>query len=284
MPSGTRFTTSQDAIKKVIPKISDIFVRYVFKEYTSFAIQKYYNLISNRQLKLITSLGKKKYRTQEQLFIAEGPKVVADFLKSHLTLHSLFTVDETQVLNHNHYLVTERELQKISYLQHANTCMALFEIPKAITQKQEGLIVVLDGVRDPGNMGTIIRLCDWFGVTQLVCSIDSADCFNPKVVQATMGSLARVQVTYTNIEIYLKESSLPVYGGVLNGASVYETNMVRDAILVVGNEGKGITQAIMSLLTNKITIPQFGTTKETESLNVATATAILLNEFKRFTR
>jgi len=247
----------------------------------SISFQKYYNLISNRQLKLITSLGRKKYRTQEQLFIAEGPKVVTDFLKSNLTLHSLFTTDETQVTKPNHYLVTEKELQKISHLQHANTCVALFEMPKVIVQKQEGLLVALDGVRDPGNMGTIIRLCDWFGVTQLICSIDSADCFNPKVVQATMGSLARVQVIYTVLEDYIKHSNVPVYGGVLDGTSIYKTDKATNAIVVVGNEGKGITPEIMNLLTHQVTIPQFGIAQDTESLNVATATAILLNEFKR---
>lgn len=240
-------------------------------------------MISNRQLKLITSLGKKKYRTKEQLFIAEGPKVVADFLKSNLKLNALFTIDENAVKNQNHYLITERELQKISHLQNANTCLALFEMPKITLQEQKGLIVVLDGVRDPGNLGTIIRLCDWFGVTQLVCSNDSADCFNPKVVQATMGSLARVQVIYTNVEDYIEKSRLPVYGGVLDGESIYKTTIAANAILVVGNEGKGISPTVISLLTNKITIPQFGAIQETESLNVATATAILLNEFKRST-
>ena len=140
--------------------------------------------------------------------------------------------------------------------------------------------VVLDAVRDPGNLGTIIRLCDWFGVDELVCSSDTVDCYNPKVLQATMGSIARVSVTYTNIADYLSESERPIYGAYMDGASVYRTNLGENGILVMGNEANGISEEIGKLITERISIPQFGVST-TESLNVATATAILLNEIRR---
>ena len=138
----------------------------------------------------------------------------------------------------------------------------------------------MDAVRDPGNLGTIIRLCDWFGVTQLICSKDTTDCYNPKVVQATMGSLARVSICYTDIQKFIAESSLPVYGAFMEGKNVYTQNLLQDAILVMGNEANGISEKIEKLITEKISIPQFGN-QTTESLNVATATAILLSELKR---
>ena len=142
---------------------------------------------------------------------------------------------------------------------------------------------MLDAVRDPGNLGTIIRLCDWFGITQLVCSRDTADCYNPKVIQATMGSIARVEVTYGDLESYIKNSNLPVYGACMEGVNVYTQTWAANGILVMGNEANGISEGISKLLHEKITIPQFGKKHETESLNVATATAILLSEFKRST-
>jgi TrmH family RNA methyltransferase len=139
----------------------------------------------------------------------------------------------------------------------------------------------MDAIRDPGNLGTIIRLCDWFGVTQLICSLDTVDCYNPKVVQATMGSIARVNIQYCDLSEYLKKTSAPIYGGVLNGENIYNLKTPKSAILVLGNEANGISDQIVELISSKITIPQFGDSQKTESLNVATATAILLSEFNR---
>jgi TrmH family RNA methyltransferase len=180
-------------------------------------------------------------------------------------------------------LATETELKKISFLKTANTSLAVFEIPKPEPLHDSGLIVALDAVRDPGNLGTIMRLCDWFGVCQLICSNDTADCFNPKVVQATMGSLARVQVHYLSLSDFLENTALHIYGGCMDGKNIYDEKLPENAIVVMGNEANGISGEIEKLLTHKITIPRFGKIQKTESLNVATATAILLSEFRRTT-
>lgn len=246
-------------------------------------IQKYYILVSKSQTKLITSLQQKKYRDQTGLFVAEGPKVIAELLNEGLKLNSLFTTIASQITSENQFQITENELKKMSFLTTANTSLAVFEIPKPKKLQDSGLIVALDSVRDPGNLGTIIRLCDWFGVKQLVCSEDTVDCFNPKVVQATMGSLARVQIHYLSLSEYIEKTELPRYGGFMDGKSVYSEKLPEDGIIVMGNEANGISEEIIRKITHKITIPRFGATQKTESLNVATATAILLSEFRRST-
>lgn len=238
-------------------------------------------MVSKSQTKLITSLQQKKYRTQSGLFVAEGPKVISELLDGGFKLHSFFSTDTSEITAVNHFLVTETELKKISFLKTANTSLALFEIPKTKPLQNLGLILALDAVRDPGNLGTIIRLCDWFGVQQLLCSEDTADCFNPKVVQATMGSLARVQVHYLSLSEYFEKTKLPIYGGFMDGKNIYSETLPKDAIIIMGNEANGISEEIIQKITHKITIPRFGKIQKTESLNVATATAILLSEFRR---
>ena len=246
-------------------------------------IQKYYILVSKSQTKLITSLQQKKYRDQTGLFVAEGPKLIAELLNEGLKLNSLFTTAVSKITSENHFQITENELKKMSFLTTANTSLAVFEIPKLKELQDSGLIVALDSVRDPGNLGTIIRLCDWFGVNQLLCSKDTVDCFNPKVVQATMGSLARVQIHYLSLSEYFEKTELPIYGGFMDGKIVYAEELPEDGIIVMGNEANGISEEIIQKITHKITIPRFGATQKTESLNVATATAILLSEFRRST-
>ena len=238
-------------------------------------------MVSKSQTKLITSLQQKKYRDQTGLFVAEGPKVIAELLNDGMRLHSFFSTDASQITAENHFLLNEAELKKISFLKSANTSLAIFEIPKTKPIQDSGLIVALDAVRDPGNLGTIIRLCDWFGVRQLFCSEDTADCFNPKVVQATMGSLARVQIHYVSLSGFLEETTLPIYGGFMDGKNVYSEKLPQTGILVMGNEANGVSKEIIQKITHKITIPRFGSLQKTESLNVATATAILLSEFRR---
>jgi TrmH family RNA methyltransferase len=159
--------------------------------------------------------------------------------------------------------------------------LAVFKIPQSKSIEENGLIVALDAVRDPGNLGTIIRLCDWFGVKDLVCSKETVDCYNPKVIQATMGSIARVNISYVELEYFFKKSNLPVYGAYMQGENVYTSELSSNGILVMGNEAHGISSSIESLITKKVSIPQFGDIQETESLNVASATAILLSEFRR---
>lgn len=240
-------------------------------------------LVSKSQIKLITSLQQKKYRNKLGLFIAEGPKVINELLTAGLSLHSLFSTQEHLFEVEDVQVISNIELDKISSLKSANNSLAVFNIPTQKPVIKNSLTIALDAIRDPGNLGTIIRLCDWFGVKQLVCSLDTVDCYNPKVIQATMGSIARVNAVYLELSEYLKENNLPIYGGCMSGASVYNQKLPKNAVIVLGNEANGISDKIDSLLTNKVTIPQFGEQKETESLNVATATAILLSEFRRLT-
>lgn len=238
-------------------------------------------LVSKSQIKLITSLHQKKYRDKLGLFVAEGPKVIKELLDAGIKIHSLFSTENFKGITQNFYIVTKREINKISYLKTANTSLAVFEIPSQRPISEKGIIVALDAVRDPGNLGTIIRICDWFGVTQLVCSLDTVDFYNPKVVQASMGSNSRVNVLYVSLREYLEKSSLPIYGGCLEGENVFSQSLPKDVVIVLGNEANGISKEITSLLTKKITIPQFGDQQKTESLNVATAAAIIISEFKR---
>jgi len=238
--------------------------------------------LSKNQLKLITSLQQKKYRTTHKLFIAEGTKVVNEFLNSTFELEHLFCVSDLEFNNiETKTQISDTELKKISTLKTPNNVLALFKIPDVNLSKNEGFIVALDEINDPGNLGTIIRLCDWFGVDQLICSKNTVDCYNTKVVQATMGSLTRVSIVYTDLEAYLKTVNLPKYASLMNGENVYKTKLPKNAVLVMGNEANGISAEILNVLTNSVSIPRFGETQQTESLNVATATAILLSEFKR---
>lgn len=240
-------------------------------------------MLSKSLLKLITSLQQKKYRIKNGLFVVEGIKAVNEFLNSSFELDKLFCIEQFQhqLLDDQVCLVSEMELKKISNLKTPNQVLALFKIPATPVIDIKKSSVVLDGVNDPGNLGTIIRLCDWFGVEQLICSEDTVDCFNSKVVQSTMGSISRVKVLYTSVCDYLQETKLPIYAAVMNGEEVYKTTFNEKFVLVMGNEANGIHSDTLSMITHKITIPQFGTS-QTESLNVATATAILLNEIKRF--
>ena len=241
--------------------------------------------LSKNQLKLITSLNQKKYRTANHLFVAEGTKIVNEFLNSNFELEHLFCVDNDLYKNLEKVTeISETELKKISALVTPNNVLALFKIPPITPSLKTGLIVALDDINDPGNLGTIIRLCDWFGVDQLICSTNTVDCYNQKVVQSSMGSLARVSIIYADLEDYLQKANLPKYAAVMDGENVYKSNLPKNAVLVMGNEANGIRKSILKLITNTISIPRFGPLKQTESLNVATATAILLSEFKRLTK
>ena len=240
-------------------------------------------MVSKNQIKLITGLQQKKYRKQHQLFFAEGLKVVQELLKSNFELEHLFTVDDvfTGVPRHKVTLITEAELNKISALTTPNTCLGLFVIPEEKPLRHDGLVVALDDVRDPGNLGTIIRLCDWFGITQLVCSEQCVDVYNPKVVMATMGSLSRVNVIYTDLAAFLAETALPIFGTFMDGENIYEQPLPQEGVIIMGNEANGISAEIEKLVANKVAIPRFGNLQQTESLNVATAAAIILSEFRR---
>ena len=240
-------------------------------------------MVSKNQIKLITSLQQKKYRQTHQLFIAEGVKVIQELLVSNFMLEHLFVTEylfET-VSSDKKTLISESDLKKISCLATPNNCLALFKIPSEKKIHLDGLVVALDEVRDPGNLGTIIRLCDWFGVKQIICSDNSVDIYNPKVVQATMGSISRVNVVYTNLVEYLSNCKQEIFGTFMDGKNVYKENLPQNGILVLGNEANGISKEIEKSITQRLAIPRFGDLQKTESLNVATAAAIFLSEFKR---
>ena len=237
--------------------------------------------LSNKYHKLITSLSQKKYRQKHQLFVVEGVKVVREFLKSSYELEILFSTDNDFSFLDCFIEVSPQELKKISSLKTPNKVLALFKIPREIKVDSSGLIVALDTINDPGNLGTIIRLCDWFGVKQLICSRETVDCYNSKVVQASMGSLTRVSISYLNLAAYLERLSLPIFVADMDGVSVYKSQLPSSAILVMGNEANGISEPIKQLISNKLSIPRYGNSQQAESLNVASATAILLNEFRR---
>ena len=240
-------------------------------------------MLSKNQIKRITSLHQKKYRNEGQLFIAEGIKVIEELFLAGFEAEFFFTTNSAlnAVATFVPELISTADLSKISCLKTPNDCLAVFRMPKSKVMDLSGLVVCLDAIRDPGNLGTIIRLCDWFGVEQLVCSTETVDLYNPKVIQATMGSISRVNVIYTDLNVFLKETSLPIYGAFMDGKNVYESSLSTNGILVLGNEANGISDLIASKITSKISIPRFGNIQKAESLNVATATAILLSEFRR---
>lgn len=238
-------------------------------------------MLSKNQIKQLTRLKQKKYRQQDGLFIAEGIKTIQELLNSTLVLKQLYTVNTFGLDADKETIIDEKDLKKISALTTPNQALAVFEIPTTETHFDNGLILALDDVRDPGNLGTIIRLCDWFGITQLVCSEQTVDCYNPKVIQATMGSITRIHVNYTNLNSYLATCELPIYGAFMDGQNVYKEELLTEGVLVMGNEANGISEDIEKHITKRISIPRFGDIQATESLNVATATAILLSEFRR---
>ncbi len=240
-------------------------------------------MVSKNQIKLITSLQQKKYRKQEQLFFVEGVKGVQELLDSNFELYELFTTkkDFLSIDRSKVNAVTDDELKKISALITPNSCLAIFKIPTVVSFEQKGLLIALDNIRDPGNLGTIIRLCDWFGIKTLFCTEETVDIYNPKVVQATMGSIGRVNVVYGDLDILLSETKLPIFGTFMDGENIYKANLPNEGIIVMGNEANGISKTIEKLVSDRLAIPRFGDLQATESLNVATATAIILSEFKR---
>jgi TrmH family RNA methyltransferase len=240
-------------------------------------------MLSKNQIKLITSLQQKKQRFANQLFFAEGIKVIQELVESNFELVHLYTTqnDFEEVSEDKKTLISENELKKISALSTQNSCLAVFRIQADTKIIESGLILALDSIRDPGNLGTILRLCDWFGINQIVCSKDAVDIYNPKVVQATMGSIARVNVNYIDLENFIGQTHLPVFGTFMEGSIVYKTDLPQEGIIVMGNEANGISPELEKLIKNRLTIPRFGSLQKTESLNVATATAIILSEFRR---
>jgi len=240
-------------------------------------------MVSKNQIKLITGLQQKKYRHANELFFAEGVKVIRELLSSDFELDHLYETEDLfpEVAVADKTKIGESDLKKISALTTANNCLAVFKIPQQKKLQETGLILALDDIRDPGNLGTILRLCDWFGIEQLVCSNETVDLYNPKVVQATMGSISRVAVHYVDLKTFLEQTKLPVFGTFMDGKNIYKEKLPNECVIVMGNEANGISSEIEKIAANRLSIPRFGNLKQTESLNVATATAIILSEFRR---
>ncbi|MEZ0454383.1 TrmH family RNA methyltransferase [Sphingobacterium thalpophilum] len=245
-------------------------------------------MLSKAQISLITSLQNKKYRKQHGLFIVEGIKSVAEFVSSSYQVESIFYTGDANTkvgkISHNikSYALTEAEFQKISTLKSPQGILALVKLPAAqrldTVDLKNSFTIVLDDVQDPGNLGTIIRTAEWFGISHIICSVGTVDAYNPKVVQATMGSLARIQIHYTDIQKLIAETQLPVYGALLRGQSIYQMDWGNEGLIVMGNEGNGISAAIENLVDHAVTIPRIG---QAESLNVAVATTVFCSEIAR---
>lgn len=245
-------------------------------------------MLSKSQISFIKSLHQKKYRKEHGLFLVEGIKSIKEFIQSNYQIHTIFYNSEQANLlpklsaNINLFEVNNAELGKISTLQTPQGFLALVHIPKNKKLDQQELknqfTLVLDGVQDPGNMGTIIRTADWFGFKKIICTEDTVEAYNPKTVQATMGSLARIDIYYQNVDLLLEEIKIPVFGALLDGESIYNVKWGNEGLVVLGNEGKGISEAIMNKVNKPVTIPRVG---EAESLNVAVSAAIFCAELVR---
>ncbi|RRO13348.1 TrmH family RNA methyltransferase [Flavobacteriaceae bacterium 14752] len=238
--------------------------------------------ISKSQQKLINSLKYKKYRHKNGLFVVEGIKVIKEFLNSSYELEQLYSIaDIFSIKNKSINIINPDNLKKVSFLNSPQVALAVFKIKNYKPLKIKTLTLALDGVRDPGNLGTIIRMCDWFGIKKIICSEDTVDCYNPKVVQASMGSLTRVKVYYDSLKEVLEQAHLPIYAADMNGQSIYTSKIEQKAILLMGSESHGISNELQKLVDKTLSIPQFGKHQDTESLNVAMATSIMLSEIKR---
>ncbi len=241
--------------------------------------------LSKNKIKWIRSLHLKKNRDELGLFLVEGEKMVGEALSEYPEMIDyVYATAQFQLPSFSKEieLITEDELVQISSLKTPNKALAILRKPKTSAPTlTSGLILVLDGVQDPGNMGTILRTADWFGVKTIVCSEDTADIFNPKVIQASMGSVLHMNVVYTTLETFLSTCDLPIYGALLEGENVYRTSLKKTGVLVMGNEGKGIRPSVRAFINTPIHIPGFG---KAESLNVAVATGVLLSEFVRLAK
>lgn len=238
-------------------------------------------ILSKAKIKWIRSLQHKKYREENNQFVVEGEKMVNEAL-CDLTLDIALVASTTALSCPNHvsefYLVDDQTLKQISSLTNPNKSLAVINKRKQQTSQSSKLLLAVDGVQDPGNLGTIIRSADWFGINTILCSKDTVDCYNQKVLQATMGSWNRVHIEYVSLEAELNKLNKPIYGALLSGEAINHTKLSKDAVLVVGNEGKGISSPVIELITHPVRIPGSG---KAESLNVAVATGILLNEFSK---
>lgn len=249
-------------------------------------------MLTKAEIQLIKSLSQKKTRLDSGLFVAEGHKMVEEALASGFTVERVFSTGITHNMANTGRatmdIVSGKEMERISHLKTPTDILALVRIPDHSFDLREAgrkLILALDDIQDPGNLGTIIRIADWFGIEDIICSPGTADCYNPKVVQATMGALFRVRIDYVDLKSVINnvhQAGTEIYGTFLEGESIYGAELSRVGIIVMGNEGRGISDAVASTVTRKLLIPSYPAGRQgSESLNVATATAIVCSEFRR---
>ncbi|HEY9002397.1 MAG TPA: RNA methyltransferase [Mucilaginibacter sp.] len=245
-------------------------------------------MLSKSQINLLKSLQQKKFRREHGLFIVEGHKSIIEFINSAYPVEAVYYTPsfDSKVLKLSQKInfceISVTELEKVSSLKTPQDALALIKIPQWPILQHEQLkgkfSLVLDGVQDPGNMGTIVRIADWFGIDNIICSEDTVDAYNPKVVQACMGSLARVKVHYISLTDFLPKIKLPVFGALLDGVNIYQTDFGKEGLIVMGNEGNGLRPEVQKMVNEAITIPRIG---KAESLNVAIATALFCSEITR---
>jgi TrmH family RNA methyltransferase len=246
-------------------------------------------MLSKAKIKQIRQLEMKKYRDEYQLFVAEGNKMVAEMLPffecEWMIAHTFWMATQGNLPAKELIVAGENDIRKVSLLKTPQDVLAVFRHPSYAIEEvnpEEALVLALDGIQDPGNLGTMIRLADWFGIEHVVCSQDTADVFGPKAVQATMGALARVKVHYTSLEDFLAKNDVPLYGAFLDGSNLYEEQLSSHGIIIIGNEGNGIRPAVEAMIHKRLFIPTFPPTrKNAESLNAALAAAIICAEFRR---
>lgn len=236
-------------------------------------------MISEPEIKHINALKIKKYRNKYSEFIAEGDKIIKELIDAGLEVVNIYTINsESSNALPDAVLIKEPQLAKISALTHHHNSLAVFKIPSVKSAiKKDEWILLLDDIQDPGNMGTIIRTCDWFGIRKIICSDGCVDAYNPKVVQASMASIGRVSVIESDIEEMIAQYDLPVYGAVLNGKNYREQDFSGKGFILIGNEGHGIRRSLQEKITFPVTIPKKG---KAESLNAAIATALILDKLK----
>jgi len=242
-------------------------------------------MLSNRQIKLIQSLKQKKFRIEHQLFVAEGEKIAAEIIENQsFEIETVFATKGWIQENQSSIKsimeiceVSEKELDKISFLTTPNQVLLLLKM-STVKNHQLDWTIAIEKLQDPGNLGTIIRIADWFGINQIILSEDSVDVYNPKVVQSTMGSIARVSVEYHDIEKWLSSQKRPVYAAALGGESLYKTTFDSKGILLLGNESKGLSDSMINNATHSVEIPKRG---GAESLNVSVACSVFASEIMR---
>ena len=238
-------------------------------------------MITKNQIKLIKSLRAKKNRINNGLFIAEGEKTVKELIKSSFEVVNIFSVDEKYKKSDYFIKISDKELNQISSFKAPNKVVGIFKIPKKSKPNFNSNIIALEGINDPGNLGTIIRLCDWFGIRDIICSKNSVDCYNPKVVQSSMGSISRVNISYMELDILLNDKRNSFVAADLNGEKLNSFKFKQQQIIFFGNESSGLSKNLLSKVTKKITIPRFN--KNIDSLNLANSVGIILHELKNQT-